>query len=150
MRDQINDYIKTCEICQKVKSSSATKAPLVPIKTSFPNELVTSDLAGPFVIRNDNNVYLQVIVDHFTKVIVLAAMPNKKTKSSIKNITKKWCCVYGIPDTILTDGGKEYQFMKWDAICEVLDINRVKTTPWHPECDGLIKQQDSHLFKLCS
>jgi len=35
-----------------------------------------------------------------------------------------------------TDQGKEYQSKLWDALCELWDIERLKTTPYHPQADG--------------
>ena len=37
---------------------------------------------------------------------------------------------------IRCDRGKEFRSKIWDSICELLDIDRVNTTPWHPQGDG--------------
>ncbi len=68
--------------------------------------------------------------------MMVVTQPNKENHTAAKPIVDKWCCVFGIPDRCLTDGGKEYQSKLWDATCELLDIERSKTTAFHPECDG--------------
>ncbi len=35
-----------------------------------------------------------------------------------------------------TDQGKEYQSKLWDALCELWDIERLKSTPYHLQADG--------------
>jgi hypothetical protein len=77
-----------------------------------------------------------VIVDHFTKFTQFYPLENTKAESLAKVIVDEWCCKYGIPETILTDGGKNYQSKVLDMVYEHLDIKRCKTTPFHPQADG--------------
>jgi len=98
--------------------------------------MIASDFAGPFNKTHNGNKYIQVITDLYTKYMMVIPQPNKETKTASTTIVNKWCCLFGIPDTCLTDGGKEYQSKLWDATCELLDIERSKTSPYHPQCDG--------------
>ena len=100
------------------------------------NHMIASDFAGPLNTKKAGNKYLQIITDLYGKYLIVVAHPNKETKSAAKAIVDNWCCIFGIPDACLTDGGKEYQSQLWDAMCELLDIERVKTSIFHPECDG--------------
>jgi len=74
-----------------------------------PNELVTTDLAGPFKVTNRGNQSIQVMVDHFTKHVVFFALKNTKASPVANNAVNGWCCKFGIPESILSDGGKQYQ-----------------------------------------
>ncbi|CAF0928721.1 unnamed protein product [Brachionus calyciflorus] len=47
-----------------------------------------------------------------------------------------WCCHLGIPEQILSDGGKQFQSKLIDLVYEYLDISRLKTTLFQPQCDG--------------
>ena len=136
LKEEIEKYIKTCHACQMVKTVPSRRAALNYLKPDRPNQIVASDFTGPFKTSKSGNKYIQVICDCFGKTLVLAASPNKETKSAAKNIVNKWILVYGVPEVFLSDGGKEYQSCLWDNICDLLDIERVKTTPFHPECDG--------------
>ncbi len=44
--------------------------------------------------------------------------------------------VYGIPESVLSDNGKEFRSKVWDAVCVLLDIDRINTVPYHPEGNG--------------
>ena len=137
LKDDIKNYIKTCDICQKVKTlNKKTRAEMKIMSPNRPGEIIASDFAGPFVITPKGNKYIQVITDLFSKTLLVKPVPNKETTTAAKTIIEDWCCIYGFPETCLTDGGKEYQSGIWDATCELLDIKRIKTTPFHPECDG--------------
>ena len=52
-------------------------------------------------------------------------------------IVDGWCCTFGIPETILADGGKQYQSKLMELIYEYLDIRAFKTTAFHPSGNGL-------------
>ena len=43
----------------------------------------------------------------------------------------------GISDSILTDRGTNFLAELVEQIYDLLDIRRLKTTPYHPQCDGL-------------
>ena len=51
-------------------------------------------------------------------------------------IIKEWIAKYGVPEAVLSDNGKEFRSKVWDAVCELLDIERLHTVPYHPECNG--------------
>jgi hypothetical protein len=43
---------------------------------------------------------------------------------------------FGIPDSILSDGGTQYRSILFEAVYEYLDITGLRKTPIHPECYG--------------
>ena len=45
MKDDVKEYVQSCELCQTIKTPRVyNKAPLVPINTSRPNQLITMDI----------------------------------------------------------------------------------------------------------
>jgi len=135
--EKMEEYIRTCDTCQKIKTLvQKTRAEMMVLKPTHTNHIIASDFAGPFNRTPRGNKYLQVISDLYTKYMMVIPQPNKETITAAKTLVDRWCCTFGIPDICLTDGGKEYQSKLWDATCELLDIERSKTTPFHPECDG--------------
>jgi len=130
-------YLKCCEVCQKIKTlSRKTKAEMLVMRPEATNQIIASDFAGPFNKSRRGNVYIQIITDLFSKYTLIVAQPNKEAATAAKCIVEKWCCVFGTPLACLTDQGREYQSKLWDALCELWDIERLKTTPYHPEADG--------------
>ncbi|CAF1095885.1 unnamed protein product [Brachionus calyciflorus] len=57
-----------------------------------------------------------------------------KTVATI--LIDEWFCKYGIPNQILTDQGTQFQSKLLDIIYEYFDVKKLKTTPFHPQCDG--------------
>ncbi len=133
----IVSYLKHCEVCQKIKTlCRKTKAEMLIMKPEATNQIIASDFAGPFNKSKKGNVYIQIVTDLFSKYTIMVAQPNKETATAAKCIVEQWVCIFGTPLACLTDQGREYQSKLWDALCELWDIERLKTTPFHPEADG--------------
>ena len=41
-----------------------------------------------------------------------------------------------MPKKILSDQGRNFQADLLNAVWELLDVHKLRTTPYHPECDG--------------
>ena len=118
---------------QKFKTNNSK---LIPIETQKANQLVTTDFAGPFKKTIRNNKHFQIVIDHRTKFAEFKPTKNTKANTAADVIVNEWCCRYGIPEGILSDQGSQYQSKLLDLVYDHLDIKRLKTTPFHPQCDG--------------
>jgi hypothetical protein len=86
----IKEYVRSCPLCQPIKSLPKDKAKLTPIRTSRPSESWTTDLMGPLPRSNGGNLYVLVVVDLAKRLMLVFYR-------------------HGIPDTILSDKGTNYQ-----------------------------------------
>lgn len=137
MRQEIKKLVKECEVCQKVKNTTRPhKGELDFLTPCRPNELITVDIAGPFKKTNTLNKYLLIIICHFAKFCDFFAMKDMRATTIATILINEWFCKHGIPDGILTDQGTQFQLKLLDLVYEYLDIKRLKTTPFHPQCDG--------------
>jgi hypothetical protein len=87
-----------------------------PIVTSIPYVLGGSkpmyklciDTVGPFPIDEEENTYIVVIIDSFTRFVTLH--PCKDTSGKSAGIALfEHCCTYGIPKEIHTDNGTQFK-----------------------------------------
>ena len=44
----------------------------------------------------------------FSKLAELVALPNKEAQTVAEALFNRWICRYGLPEEILSDGGKEF------------------------------------------
>ena len=109
---------------------------LLPIFLLRPGQLVSTDLCGPFPKTERDNTYALIITDCFAKLLAIIPIKDKETATFVKAIVDEWICIYGIPEAVLSDQGKEFRSKLWDAVCEYMDIERIHTVPYHPECNG--------------
>jgi len=149
MKQEVEEYVKTCDTCQKNKIIAIPqKAPIIPITPSRVNEMVATDFAGPFKETSRRNKYLMIMTDLFGKWLEIAAVPNKETVTAANVLIEQWCCRFGVPERVLSDKGKEFRSQVWDSMCELLDIERLTTTPGHPECDGQAEKAVQQVKKM--
>lgn len=77
-----------------------------------------------------------VAVDYFTKwaeAEPLASITTAKVQSFVwKNIV----CRFGIPHTIITDNGRQFDCKKFHDFCSALEINLRFFSPAHPQANG--------------
>lgn len=59
-------------------------------------------------------------------------------------------CNVGIPDSILTDQGKNFQSELMTELWELLDTNKLRTSPYHPETDGVTERFNRTLKQMLS
>jgi hypothetical protein len=136
IKKDVKNFIKECDSCQKIKEYiHKHNANLLFLTPSRPNQLVTTDFAGPFKVTVRGNVHI-IIICHFTSFLQLYGIQNTQATTAANKIVEEWICRFGIMDQILSDGGKSYQSKLLEAIYEFLDIEKLKTTPFHPQCDG--------------
>jgi transposase InsO family protein len=105
---------------------------------STPNSRIHADLFGPMVDASCKSADILCITDAFTKYAVATSIPNKDAQTVAKAIFEQWFCKFGIPAQIHTDGGKEFVNKLLDELCELLNVQHTKTTPYHPQCNSQV------------
>jgi hypothetical protein len=125
-------------VCQKIKRNFSKRLAemliLTPVK---PNQIITTDIGGPLKETERGNKYFIVIIDHFTKYIKIYPMKRIQAEDVAEIIVNNWIMTFGIPESILTDGGTNYRSSLMEAVYEYMDIKCLRTTPFHPQCNGL-------------
>ena len=62
------------------------------------------------------------------------------------NLCKYWFAFHGVPEFILSDRGKEFMGVV-STICTASDIKQIRTTPGHPQANGLCEGQHRTLTR---
>ena len=148
MYNDVDLFIKSCEQCQQSSNAKYTKnAHLIPIITNKPLEIITSDIMGPIKTSKIGNKYILCIVDHFTKWVDIHAKPEGEALTVAKKLML-FIAKHGIPDAILTDQGRNYQSKLIAELWDMLDVHKLRTTPFHPQCDGLTERFNRTLKRM--
>ncbi|CAF0934377.1 unnamed protein product [Brachionus calyciflorus] len=148
LRSDVKELIKKCIICQKTSDPKhKIRIPLDPQRPSYPLEIVTTDILGPLKTSKNGFKYILVVIDHFTKWIVLYAIKDIDAKTTAKFLFE-FICKFGIPTAFLSDQGKKYQAHLLQELWELLDIRRLRTSQFHLECDGLSERLNRTLKRM--
>ena len=122
-------------------------APLVPIKTVRPFQIVSTDFMGPFTKSIRGNMYVLVIIDKFTKYLEAYAVPDVTTESVVWGL-REFICRHSIPEKILSDQGSAYESKVVEQLCELLDIEKIRTSPFHPQGNGQSENSNRTIVQL--
>ena len=105
---------------------------------SKPFELVFADITE-LPLTSKGNRYI-VLMDHFTKYVNLYAMPDQKATTVARCIFENFVRQHGVPVRLHTDQGKQFDSDLMHNLCQKLGIEKSRTTPYHPQADGLIER----------
>ena len=119
---------------------TARDVPQVPLpETRGPNERVHLDLFGPLQDPGKKKKYVCVITCAFTKIVRLAIVESKNAEEIAEAFVKEWIYLYGVPQSIVTDQGLEFCNVILTRVCELLKIDKITTTPYHPRSNAQVE-----------
>ena len=108
------------------------------------------DILGPLPETADRNKYILVVGDYFSKWVEAFAIPNQEAHSVAKVLAEQWICRYGAPRSIHTDQGRNFDSLLFKEMCRLLNITKTRTTPYHPQSDGLIERFNRTVLAMLS
>ena len=97
------------------------------------------DLIGPFDQSTQGYRFVLVLVDYATRYPEAVPLCNISAKSVAQALFQVISCV-GIPKEILTDQGTLFKSRTLRELYELLRIQCIKTSVYHPPMDGLIER----------
>lgn len=150
-KQDIINKCNTCPVCQAQKmSTKPTKAPLKPFIVGVPMERIQMDLIGPLPESYSGNKYALSLTCCFTKWIESFPLKSITAKTVASTLVDQFVCRFGVPREIHTDQGRQFESELFKELCELLDINKTRTTAFHPESDGLIERAQRTLEEMLS
>ncbi|KAL4083052.1 hypothetical protein QTP88_028382 [Uroleucon formosanum] len=142
LKEDVIEYIKNCESCQKGKvANKKIKQPMLITSTSSePFEKIFLDIVGPLVTTLSGNTYILTLQDDLTKYSMGIALPNHQANTIAEAFVTNFVCTHGIPQTILTDQGTDFLSKIFTEVCKLLQINKINTSPFHPQTNGSLER----------
>jgi hypothetical protein len=140
---------KWCEGCRRcaLRKQATVKAPLVSIKTTAPLQLVAMDY---LTLERSSGGYENVLVitDHFTKVAMAVPTRDQTAVTTAKALWSKFILYHGVPVRIHSDRGANFESATIQELCKLYGMSKSRTTPYHPEGNGLCERFNRTLLNL--
>lgn len=148
MYSEVKEYCKTCPECQLAVGRTPAYAPLIPLPVvDSPFERIGVDIVGPLERSQAGNRFILVICDYATRYP--EAYPLREvTAKQISTALLRFFSQVGIPREVLTDQGPNFMSHTLQQVYKLLGIKRVRTTPYHPQTDGLVERFNQTLKSM--
>lgn len=75
-------------------------------------------------------------------------LPDDRAVTVAETIVSEWVCRYGTPLALHSDQGSNFESEVFQAMCDLLDIEKTRTTPSRPQSDGQVKRFNATLQKI--
>ena len=137
---EVKEYVSSCKSCQKASRKDKARVPLQPLQCeSEPFSKVAFDLVGPLPRTTSGYRYVLTMMDLYSKFP--AAVPLKKVDNvTVIEAMMEVFASYGLPKVLLTDQGSVFTSRLTRAMCEQFQIEKIQTSPYHPQSDGALER----------
>ena len=128
--------VANCGKCIQYKAKGQLP-PMQPIICTEPLELVHIDYVGMEVtVATDKKPVVKnvlVVVDHFTRYVQAFVMKNHTARTTARVLYNNYFSVFGFPQRLMSDQRTEFCGKVIAAMCSLLGIEKIRTTPYHPQ-----------------
>ena len=141
----VENYVKACAICNRSKHLRRKyKAPMRSFTAGAPMEKCHLDILSPLPKTASGNSYVLLMVDQFTKWVEAAPIPDQSAETVARTAIDYLFSRFGCPREIVTDQGANFN----SQLCEMLEIAKKRTTPYHPSANGQVERLNRTLLQM--
>ncbi|CAJ0604217.1 unnamed protein product [Cylicocyclus nassatus] len=134
MSEDVFSLARSCEACQRKRAQQLNRELLITVSSQGVFEKVYIDLTGPFHTSDSGNKYIVAMIDHFTKYVVAAPLPDCTAVTVAQAVMTECILKYGAMRQLISDNAS---YFKGEDVVMI----RVDLTRGHLAMDDLSPQQ---------
>ncbi|GFW14979.1 retrovirus-related Pol polyprotein from transposon 412 [Trichonephila clavipes] len=131
-----SDVEKCCRIfdpCAARKGPrKRTRGRLQLYNVGAPFKRIAFDILGPLPRSSDGNNIL-VVMGYFTKWLEAYPIPDQEASTVAEVLVQHWISRFGVPLQLHSDQGRNFDSAVCKRLCEILAIDKTRTTALHPQ-----------------
>ena len=150
MKGDVQEFCKCCVPCSLAKGHPVKQSRMTPMVVSVPFDRVALDLCGPLPPSGEDGQYLYILilVDYATKMIVLAPLRTKSAEECADVIVSRWVAMFGAMRILHGDRDPSWLSQVFKEMCKLLEVSQSHTSPYHPSSDGLVERTIKTISQL--
>ena len=147
MNNFIKNKVQLCERCIRRKTAPIKATELVNITSSAPMELVCIDYLSLERSKGGFENIL-VITDHFSRYALAIPTRNQTAQTTAKALFENFFLHYGFPSILHSDKGANFESKVIRNLCDIANIKKSRTTPYHPMGNGMVERFNKTLLNM--
>ena len=139
MNKDIRQWAKTCIKCLRSKIHRHTITPLSTFATADAQfDMMHIDIVGPLPTSNEFR-YILTCIDRFTRWPEAISITDIMAETVARAFVSSWIGRFGIPSTISTDRGRQFDSCLWNELMQLLSSKYICTMTYHPSSNSLVE-----------
>ena len=140
MHKDIKVWAQACKACQRNKVHRHNHTPLQTFQTPDARfDRIHIDIVGPLPPSN-GYAYLLTCIDRYTRWPEAFPIQDITAETVAQAFVQGWVSRFGVPSTITTDRGRQFESKLWDSLMTLLGTRRIRTTAYHPIANGIVER----------
>ena len=136
----VRRWTRSCVQCQRAKIQRHSTAPLASFRIPDARfDVIHIDLVGPLP-SSHGYTYLLTCVDRFTRWPEAIPLTCITAEAVAHAFLSDWISRFGVPSTIVTDRGRQFESQVWNSLMTLLGSRRARTTAYHPQTNGMVER----------
>ena len=140
MKRDVYQWTRACLACQKAKVTRHNRAPIVmlpPGTEKFKD--IHLDIVGPLA-EAKGYFYILTAVDRYSRWTIAEPMRDATALTVADTFIKAWVQNYGVPETITTDRGSNFQSSLFNNMLARLGCHHIRTVAYRPQHNGMVER----------
>ncbi|KAL5505635.1 hypothetical protein EMCRGX_G007099 [Ephydatia muelleri] len=145
----VRNWCQSCSACTTRKTPAPKRrAPLGTITAGYPMQIVAVDILGPLPRTEKGNSYVLAATDYYTRWVEAYAIPDQGASTVAQKLVDELFCRFSPPEQLHSDQGRQFESDLVAEVCKLLKICKTRTTPYHPQGDGLVERFNRTLLDM--
>lgn len=138
MSGEIKMYCRNCVECKKNKTDNTIKRPPMGElhkEASQPWQFISIDYVGPFPLSKQGNTCLLVVVDWFSKFVLIQPMRAMKALTLCKFVEENVFKMFSVPEILLSDNGTQFLSREFKNLLKKYQVKHFLTAKYFPQAN---------------
>ncbi|GFT16129.1 retrovirus-related Pol polyprotein from transposon 412 [Trichonephila clavipes] len=148
-----SDVEKCCRICDPCAAPKGprklTRGGLQLCNVGAYFERIAFDILCPLPRSSDGNNIL-VVMDFFTKWPEAYPISDQEASTVAEVLVQHWISRFRVPLQLHSDQGRNFDSAVCKRLCEILAIDKTRTTALHPHSDGMVERFNQTILNSLS
>lgn len=138
MSKQVVDFVGKCSICKECKAPNVTLRPPMgqQVAVERPWQRLYIDLLGPYPRSKAGNTYILIVLDQFTKFVLLKPLRKASAAEVVSFLEKDVFHMFGVPESVWSDNGVQFVSKDFKALSDRYGVKHIRTATHSPQSNA--------------